>query len=106
MREKFRTYVVVILEEKEKQSRNVERAVCRVFRTHVVVILGKRRNKNTERKQIVTPYLLPSTPPKVFVHFTILPKLNEHNIRHIVYILMEKCYQQFNKSFRGINKGS
>ena len=52
------------------------------------------------------PVLTSVFSPKIFVHFTILHKLNKHNIRHIVYIEMEKCDQQFNKSFRGINKGS
>ena len=42
VREKFRTYVVVILGEKEKQSQKAERAVCSVFRTHVVALLEKK----------------------------------------------------------------
>ena len=51
VREKFRTYVVVILGEKEKQSQNAERAVCSVFRTHVAALLEKneKKSQNAER---------------------------------------------------------
>lgn len=59
VREKFRTYVVVILEEKEKQSQYVERAVRSVFRTHVVAILGKKRNKVGTLNVLCAEYFVP-----------------------------------------------
>ena len=59
VRENFRTYVVVILGEKEKQSQNAKRAVCSVFRTHVVAFLGKKINKVRSLNVLCAVYFVP-----------------------------------------------